>query len=75
MATKPIEVEVKGYDTDYISGISAALKIAKAYGEFIKMRFLPSGIQIFVHPESYETDLCKIYNLERELMEYKKNYD
>lgn len=75
MATKSIEVEVKGYDTDYISSISAALKIAKAYGEFIKMRFLPSGIQIFVYPESCETDLCKIYNLERELMEYKKNYD
>ena len=72
MATKSIEVEVKGYATAYISGISAALKIAKAYGEFIKMRFLPSGVQIFVYPESYETDLCKIYNLERELLEYKK---
>ena len=75
MATKSIEVEVKGYDTDFISGISAALKIAKAYGDFIKMRFFPSGIQIFLQPDSCETDLCKIYNLERELLEYKKNYD
>lgn len=75
MATKSIEVEVKGYDTDYISSISATLKIAKAYGDFVKMRFAPSGIQIFVYPESCETDLCKIYNLERELMGYKKNYD
>ena len=75
MATKSIEIEVKGYDTDYISGISAALKIAKAYGDFIKMRFHPSGIQIFVYPESYETDLCKIYNLEHEVMEYRTNYE
>ena len=75
MTMKSIEIEVKGYDTDYISSISATLKIAKAYGDFVKMRFAPSGIQIFVYPESCETDLCKIYNLEHELMEYKKNYD
>lgn len=73
MATKSIELEIKGYDGDYISGISATLKIAKVYGDFIKMRFVPSGIQIFVYPDSYEADLCKIYNLERELLEYKKN--
>ena len=75
MATKSIEIEVKGYDTDYISGISAALKIAKAYGDFIKMRFLTSKIQIFLYPDSYETDLCKIYNLEHEVMEYRTNYE
>lgn len=75
MTMKSIEIEVKGYDTDYISGISATLKIAKAYGDFIRMRFAPSGIQIFVYSESYETDLCKMYSLERELLEYKKNYD
>ena len=75
METKSIEIEVKGCDSDYISSISETLKLAKAYGDFIKVKFPVSGVEVFVYPESCLTDLCKIYNLECILAEYKKDED
>ena len=75
METKSIEIEVKGCDSDYISSISETLKLAKAYGDFIKVKFPVSGVEVFVYPESCVTDLCKIYNLECILAEYKKDDD
>ena len=75
MEKKSIEIEVKGYDCDYISSISETLKLAKAYGDFIKVKFPVSGVEVFVYPESCVTDLCKIYNLECILAEYKKDDD
>ena len=52
MEKKSIEIEVKGYDCDYISSISETLKLAKAYGNFIKVRFPVSGVEVCVYPES-----------------------
>ena len=75
MEKKSIEIEVKGYDCDYISSISETLKLAKAYGDFIKVKFLTSGVEVLVYPESCVTDLCKIYNLECILAQYEKDDD
>ena len=75
MEKKSIEIELQGYVSDYISSISETLKLAKAYGDFIKVKFPVSGVEVFVYPESCVTDLCKIYNLECILAEYKKDDD
>jgi len=72
MAKEDIRIAITGYDNRYSSGLTEALKIAKAYGDSVHITFSPSNIKITVWPESCSMDLHKIYNLEIELLKNKQ---
>lgn len=73
MASGDIRVDITGYDANYSSSLTETLKIAKAYGNSVSIRFTPSNIRMTVWPESCSVDLHRIYNLEIELLKIKNN--
>lgn len=74
MATSDIRVKIEGFDNRYQSSLSESLKLVKAYGEATTVTFSPSNIRITVWPESHIIDLQKIYQLEYELLNAKKEW-
>ena len=74
MAASDIRVKVEGFDNRYQSSLSESLKLVKTYGESTTVTFSPSNIRITVWPESHIIDLQKIYQLEYELLNAKKEW-